>query len=405
MTRLRAFPAAPHRMMFVAGMLTAAVASLWWAAELLGRASPALAPPARVVPMWTHAWMMLFGLLGPFIIGFLFTTYPRWQSGPVVSRPVYATVFTLLLASLVAALAGQLDGAQWLLAAVTLGGLAWMASWGVLLRILVRADKIVSHGVVTAIGFGIATVAQFAFGFGLWQGDAAILHLSIRVALWAGLLPLAFAVCHRMLPFFTESAVPGYRAHRPLWWLVAVTTLLLLRQALAIAGLFEWMWPADLALFALTLGAWLRWRPWTARGIPRLWTLYAAFLWLPVGLLLQGIADLSFAVRGDWLVGRAPVHALGMGFLGSLVLAMATRVTLGHSGRRLQMDRLAIACFLLLQLATLLRIAGELAIRPLPALFLTLTLLAMAAWLGGLLPWILRYGRMLVLPRIDGRPG
>jgi uncharacterized protein involved in response to NO len=30
---------------------------------------------------------------------------------------------------------------------------------------------------------------------------------------------------------------------------------------------------------------------------------------------------------------------------------------------------------------------------------------AALSWLAGMLPWALRYGPMLVLPRVDGRPG
>jgi uncharacterized protein involved in response to NO len=77
-----------------------------------------------------------------------------------------------------------------------------------------------------------------------------------------------------------------------------------------------------------------------------------------LGLGLQFAADLSFALTGDWALGRAPLHALGIGFLSSLVLAMATRVTLGHSGRRLIMDRFTVACFVALQVAALLRVAS-----------------------------------------------
>ena len=38
--------------------------------------------------------------------------------------------------------------------------------------------------------------------------------------------------------------------------------------------------------------------------------------------------------------GRAPAHALYIGFFGSLLVAMVTRVTQGHSGRPLELDAL-----------------------------------------------------------------
>lgn len=402
-SRLRAFPAAPHRMLFVAGMLTATAGGLWWAATVLGRLVPALMPPARVAPVWTHAWLMVFGLLGPFLFGFLFTTFPRWQSGPEVRRVVYVPVFAALLTATGLTLWGAITGTRVFLAGVVLASLAWLIAWAALLRVMLGAQAMVSHAVAAVIALGIGAASQLAFAAGLWREDAAILHLALRAALWGCLLPLVYAVCHRMIPFFTQSAVPGYGAVRPAWWLVAACLLCLAHLALALAGGYAWLWLADAPLAALTLYGGLRWRPLVARGIPLLWTLYVAYFWLPAGLWLQVAADVSFALSGDWMLGRAPLHALGIGFLSSLVLAMASRVTLGHSGRRLWMDRFTVTCFLALQLAAAMRVASELV--AVPALVAPLIAASALTWIAGMLPWSVRYGRMLLLPRIDGRPG
>ncbi len=403
MTAWRAFPAAPHRMMFVAGMLVAVAGGLWWAASLLGRLWPVLMPPAQVAPTWAHAWLMVFGALGPFIFGFLFTTFPRWQNGPEPRRGVYVPVFGLLITSFLLALGGAMGGAQAFFAGVVIACLAWLIAWGVLLWVMLNAQKIVPHAVVAAAAVGVVALSQVAFAAGLLRDDAAILHTALRAALWGGLLPLVYAVCHRMIPFFTQSAVPVYTMVRPLWWLVAFSLLCLGHVGLSLAGAFGWLWVVDGPAAALTLYGGLAWRPMKSRKVPLLWTLYVAYAWLPLGLGLQFAADLSFALTGDWALGRAPLHALGIGFLSSLVLAMATRVTLGHSGRRLIMDRFTVACFVALQVAALLRVASELV--QVPAAMLPLVGAAALSWLAGMLPWALRYGPMLVLPRIDGRPG
>jgi uncharacterized protein involved in response to NO len=390
-------------MMFVAGMLAASAGGLWWAASLLGRLLPALMPPVQVAPIWVHAWLMVFGLLGPFIFGFLFTTFPRWQSAPEVRRAVYGPVFVALVTSLALALWGALHGPGVFFVAVTVSCLAWLAAWAALLNVMLGAQAIVSHAVVAACAIGVGALAQVAYAAGLWLDDAAILHLALRAALWGSLLPLVYSVCHRMVPFFTQSAVPGYQAVRPHWWLVAASLLFAAHLALSIAGALSWLWPGDGTLAALTFCGGLRWRPLRARGIPLLWTLYVAYFWLPLGLGLQFAADLSFFLTGDWLLGRAPLHALGIGFLSSLVVAMATRVSLGHSGRRLWMDHFTLACFLALQLAAVLRVASELI--AVPAAVLPLIAASALTWLAGMMAWSVRYGRMLVLPRVDGRPG
>jgi uncharacterized protein involved in response to NO len=288
---------------------------------------------------------------------------------------------------------------------VLLACLAWLVAWVVLLSVMLRAQKIVPHAVVAAAAVGVVALSQLAFAAGLWRDDAAILHTALRAALWGGLLPLVYAVCHRMIPFFTQSAVPVYTMVRPLWWLVAVSLLCLAHLLLSLLGAFAWLWTVDGPLAALALYGWLAWKPMKSRKVPLLWTLYVACFWLPLGLGLQFAADLSFAFTGDWALGRAPLHALGIGFLSSLVLAMATRVTLGHSGRRLVMDRFTVACFVALQAAAVLRVASELVAGVTPAAMLPLAATAALLWLAGMAPWTARYGRMLVLPRIDGRPG
>jgi uncharacterized protein involved in response to NO len=69
------------------------------------------------------------------------------------------------------------------------------------------------------------------------------------------------------------------------------------------------------------------------------------------------------------------------------------------------MDRMTIACFLLLQAAAVLRVASELVAAWRPGLFLPLLLATALAWLSGLLPWAVRYGSIYLVPRIDGRAG
>ncbi|MCU0975422.1 MAG: NnrS family protein [Steroidobacteraceae bacterium] len=402
---MSAFTAAPHRMLFTAGMAAAAVSGAWWAVELLGRSWPLPLPVPKVAPIWAHAWLMLYALFGPFIFGFLFTTYPRWMNGPLVPRRAYVSTFALFLVSLALAFAGIWTGTTVFTLGVLAGCLAWLVAWIALLRVLLDSQQVVAHAVVSAVALGLGTISQFLYAFALLTPDPALLHTAPRLVLWCCLLPVAFAVSHRMLPFFTASAVPGYEPYRPLWWLVAGTALFIGHQALAIAGRFEWLWLPDAALALLTGFMWLRWRPLASRGIPLLWTLHAAFLWLPLGLALQAVASASFALSGDWLVGRAPLHALGMGFLGSLVLAMVTRVTLGHSGRPLAMDRLTVGLFLALQLAVLARVGSELALASNPGLFTVLLLASVTAWLVGWLPWVARHAPMLVVARVDGRPG
>ena len=74
---------------------------------------------------------------------------------------------------------------------------------------------------------------------------------------------------------------------------------------------------------------------------PLLRVLFLGFAWLPIAFALIRCAELWFAVSGEFVLGRAPAHALFIGFFGSLLVAMVTRVTQGHSGRPLVLGGVA----------------------------------------------------------------
>jgi uncharacterized protein involved in response to NO len=190
---------------------------------------------------------------------------------------------------------------------------------------------------------------------------------------------------------------------RPTWVLVAVVALAYARLLLGTAGALGVLPLVDAALFVLTALCALRWTSLRARGNALLWSLYAGYAWLPVAVLLQAVRDGSFALTGEWVLGRAPIHALGMGFFGGMLVAMVTRVTMGHSGRPLRMDQLTLACFLVLQVGALLRVLSEVSTAPAAVQWFLLGSLVL--WFGAIAVWIGRVGGIYLAPRIDGRPG
>ena len=129
--------------------------------------------------------------------------------------------------------------------------------------------------------------------------------------------------------------------------------------------------------------------------------LHVGFLWLGLGLALSGASQLLGWASHSAVLPLAPLHAITMGALGSLMLAMVTRVSCGHAGRSVVADDLVWALFWLLQAATLLRIAA--AVPGVPAQ--PLLTAAAVLWAGLMLIWGFRYGSWYGRPRADGRPG
>jgi len=154
-----------------------------------------------------------------------------------------------------------------------------------------------------------------------------------------------------------------------------------------------------MAVIALVFS--LRWRPREAHGNPLLSVLHISMAWLVVALFLQLSQDLGLALFDTTWLGRAPLHAMAFGFFGSMLVAMATRVTMGHSGRPLEMDKTGWRIFMLVQLATVARVSAEL----LPLAGTWLTLFAAMLWFLAFAAWASKYGRTFFQPRADGRPG
>lgn len=402
--RLSRLLEAPHRLAFFTGLAGLTVSGLWWAAEVLGRYAALWSMPVPALPgVFAHAGLMLYGVLPAFMAGFLLTAAPRWMAVPPVGRTVYATTSLSLGAGMLVWLLGQYQTTAWLVAGAGLLGFGWAMLAASVFRLLLQATQPVVHAWVIAVALSVGALGALLLGAGVARGDGMLQHFAVRVGLWGAVLPVFFAVCHRMLPFFAQAALPGYQPFGPVWVLLAVTGLLYARIALGVGGWFGLLALADALLLSLTLWLGLRWRPLAGRGIPLLWTLFAAYLWLPVGLGLQTARDLVFLLTGEWVLGRAPVHALAMGFMAGLMMAMVTRVTLGHSGRPLRMQNLTLGCFLVLQLATLGRLTSELPRAP--GGFRVWLAASILLWLLATLPWAASHLPVYLRARVDGNPG
>ncbi|MGH8518925.1 MAG: NnrS family protein, partial [Panacagrimonas sp.] len=128
--------------------------------------------------------------------------------------------------------------------------------------------------------------------------------------------------------------------------------------------------------------------------------LFIALLWLPVTFALYAGQSVWYVLADDFALGRAPAHALFVGFFGSVLVAMVSRVTQGHSGGPLVLPRIGAYAFLCVQIVAVIRVAAE--IVPDTALWQALAALG---WLVALGPWALWLAGVYLRPRVDGKPG
>jgi uncharacterized protein involved in response to NO len=398
------FFAAPHRMMFFAGALQALLGMLLWAIDLGARYAGLYAPAAWPLPsMWLHAALMIYGLFSFFIFGFLMTALPKWVAMGPLSQQQYVPAFFLLVTGWTMFYAGLL--VPWLIPAGLLVVAAGFVVGGWPLFCAVRASmnehKIHAWLVLSALACGVLGIVLLAIG--LARVDPEWVQSGIEIGLWLFLVPVFFSVTHRMLPFFSGSVVRGYVEYRSLTPLAVILACCALHALGRMVGLYAWLWMPDILGGVVAL--WLSWR-WQIHKVfvsHLLAMHHVAGVWLGLALLFFAAqsAALALGLATDW-GGRAPLHALTVGYFGSILIGMATRVTLGHSGRLISSDVWAWRLFWMHQGVVVLRLLGEWFSEP---------GLTNIIWLSAL-GWLVVFGMwgrvhlmMFLKPRPDGRPG
>ncbi len=406
---LRWLAVAPHRYFFFLGMLGLTAASLWWLVQLWARALGA--PLAAVLPpSWLHGWTMANGFLPLFMFGFLFTAGPKWLAvAPPATRALLAPGALAFAGFALALIGAHVDAAL-----VAAGALAMAAGWGALLwRFfrLVRASRLDDqvHARLVLAFFSLGALAHPAFAWGTLQLSAAWVHTAEMLSIWLFIAPVYVTVAHRLIPFFTASVVPFLDAWRPLWLLAAFVSIVIAHGLLPVAGVLlpsksiqALRLAVDVAGAALLFFVAWRWGVVQSLRNRLLAMLHLGFFWLGIAFALyawnQAVVLLGAPAAS---IGLAPLHALTMGFFGTVLLAMVTRVTAGHGGRTLAADRLTWALFWVLQVAVFARVLVDAA----PAQGAWLTPAAIALWCVVFVTWAARSLPIYLKPRIDGRPG
>lgn len=392
--------AAPHRLPFLVGAVQMVALMGWWLLILSGLHFDTAAPGGGIIPpTLLHAPLLLYLFVPPLFFGFLLTVFPRWMGYPDLDKASYAPVGIGYAAAALVSWAGLALGNDMVLTAAFL--LALLSSlWGsgALLMVALRERRDGKgptwHGwsILAAMAFGLAGQAALLV-FLANPADADALSIANRIGLWAFLIPVFLTVCHRMVPFFAANVVQGYVRWRPDWLLVAFWggTLLLLAGTLGDYPIVAAL--GAVALAALTALMAVRW--WPRGAAPALlWVLILGFAWAPVGYALAALSHLGVPL------GRAPEHALTIGFAGSLIVAMVTRVTQGHSGRPLELPAVGKFAFAGIQAAALARTIAAIRDESGPWLVTSAALFLIA-----LAPWVVRNAAIYLSPRKDGKAG
>ena len=340
-----------------------------------------------------HSHEMIFGFAAAVIAGFLLTAVRNWTGRPTPTGILLGGLVTLWLLARVLMLTGPANAAA-------LIDIIFLPALGIAVAIPIWASRnarnykvlaVLSVLTLANVGYHLASSASLPLGFGRISMTAALDVISILIAIVGG----------RVIPAFIGNAVDGANPrHIRSVEFVSVGALVVI----LIAGVVKaWIAVPPIAFLIILVVAavgqgvrLLLWQPFRARGSALLWMLPVAYAWLPVSLALRALELQSIVPSG------AAIHALTIGAIASLMMAMMMRSALGHSGRPLVAGLAEVGAFVLLQLSAIVRIlAASIA----PGAYQEAMIVSGVLWTLAFAVFLWRYWPVLTRPRIDGRPG
>jgi uncharacterized protein involved in response to NO len=311
----------------------------------------ALALPSVLDPVSWHVHEMIFGFIAAAIGGFLLTATANWTGRLPVQGPPLIGLCILWLAgrlamatsAIIGPLPAALIGLSYLAALIAVAGreIAAGGNWRnapiiLILTVLLAADVLWQIEILELANF-----------------DGAARRLAI-----ATVLTLVMLIGGRVIPSFTRNWLAkrdGERLPAGFGWfdkiVLGLTVPTMIGWAVApeepVIGAFL------LLAGSLNLARLMRWRGHRTASEALVWVLHVGYLWIPVGLFLLAANAL---MAGPSQAGG--IHALTAGAIATMILAVMSRATLGHTGRKLHAGTGLAAAYGLVGAGALARVLG-----------------------------------------------
>jgi uncharacterized protein involved in response to NO len=378
------------RPFFTAAIAYAALSVVAW----LWIRSAGVLPLQALPPQLWHGHELLFGFIGAAIAGFLLTAVPSWTGERGFAGARLVVLVTCWLVGRIAfALASFLPPTLIAIAELSFLPALVLALAPPLLRTRNRNAALLA---VLVVFFCLDATFMFA----VTRADVALAGKALYVGIDVVLL-LITVIGGRIVPAFTANALRArgvtVEPHNNRWLdVVAITAMV------AVVGIDAFVPAQGAAAIAAGVAAAahaLRLSAWHGRRSlrdPIVWVLHLAYLWLPLGLALKTIYLATGAAwSADWL------HALTIGAASTMVIAVITRASLGHTGRALVAAPLVAVAYGLMGAAALVRVCAAVLVPHRELAIVT----SGALWVLAFLLVLIVYAPILLRSRIDGKPG
>lgn len=338
-----------------------------------------------------HAYGFIYLLFTPAFFGFLFTTFPRFSSTPVIEQKLYLKVFALYAIGSTFVILGTL--ATPLLTKlgmlITFGG--HLSGFLILKNIYQKTtipDTYDLQWITIAMGIGVMAHALFIISSFL---EINMTSFTTEIAIYLYLFLVAFTVAQRMVPFFSHSPIEKHTERFKV--IVGLLMLHIILELITTHASFL----ADFILAYLLGREIYRWRLPFPNPNPLVWILHIALFWIPVAFLLSSISSLITLINGNSFLYLG-IHTLALGFLLTIVIGFGTRVTLGHSGNMMHANRYTTFLFYWTQVVVFSRILTSLA-TAFGWDFMILFEITATVWILLFVAWGIRFFSVLVIAK------
>ncbi|WP_404471772.1 NnrS family protein [Vreelandella venusta] len=347
-----------------------------------------------------HQHEMLFGFAAAVVAGFLLTAVRNWTGLPSLNGgPLIALVVLWLLGRLLMAFPIVFSVAlpRWLIVIVDLAFLPVVAI--VMATLVVTAKR--WRNLIFVPVLMLFAMANLAMHVGVINGDPEMIRQAAYLAVLLITLMITL-VGGRVIAMFTANRLKRPKpAPIPLLevatlgstgGVVLLQLAILLGVAVPVASMGGTMLFAALAN-TLRMARWGGLHSWRE---PLLWGLHGSYAFILLGLVMWVLALMGL-IRTE-----LAIHALSIGGMGVMMLAMMARVSLGHTGRPIRtLPGIGVALGLML-IAAVIR-------SPVLALFPQIThwtyTLSITFWCVAYVIFLAHYTLPLMRARVDGQEG
>ena len=300
--------------------------------------------------LWWHIHEMLFAFSATVIVGFLLTAVQNWSGvRSLHGKTLGALVILWLLARAALFMPEQLPHSLIIFLDMAFLPLAALAlAIPIIKTKLWRNFMFVPILLIMAATNGLFHYSVMSFNPLLTNQAATFMVLLITLVMCI--------MGGRVFPMFTANGTKTPRVNaNPLLEKLSILSMLL--SVFVGSGLFKIPTSLIASLFIITALIHairvFRWKFTVTLNTPLVWSLHLSYWCIAVGLLMFGLSEIGIVSHSQ------AIHTLTIGAMGTMILSMISRVSLGHTGRMIIVGKTMTIAFVSIIFAFVTRVYGS----------------------------------------------